>query len=291
MNWRVKQDLVWTEVKADSRLGAYHPEAMLTESVVTTFENQWDVMPAGRVKVIHGIGAVCPFSIDITEQSKYTGIFQPGQVSGLIRMSPGADFTSFITPGLTPAAAMKFLRTGVSSANVVFINSLLPMENDNHNFFAIPLRNHVPDESDTASTILLEKFCQTGHCVSKVGLSDICSYDQDGNYQPMPIFPFKIEVVPGDVSFQENKPNSMEDFMSQFRTITMGTKIYGLKAYESPDDFEGTFLGNVVTTDTCTSSFYGDTKLFFKHQYIEEDIKLKPEWSSAYYDQCHCNTP
>ena len=68
-------------------------------------------------------------------------------------MSPGADFTSFITPGLTPAAAMKFLRTGVSSANVVFINSLLPMENDNHNFFAIPLRNHVPDESDTASTI------------------------------------------------------------------------------------------------------------------------------------------
>ena len=291
MNWRVKQDLVWTEVKADSRLGAYHPEAMLTESVVTTFENQWDVMPAGRVKVIHGIGAVCPFSIDITELSKYTGIFQPGQVSGLIRMSPGADFTSFITPGLTPAAAMKFLRTGVSSANVVFINSLLPMENDNHNFFAIPLRNHVPDESDTASTILLEKFCQTGHCVSKVGLSDICSYDQDGNYQPMPIFPFKIEVVPGDVSFQENKPNSMEDFMSQFRTITMGTKIYGLKAYESPDDFEGTFLGNVVTTDTCTSSFYGDTKLFFKHQYIEEDIKLKPEWSSAYYDQCHCNTP
>lgn len=73
MNWRVKQDLVWTEVKADSRLGAYHPEAMLTESVVTTFENQWDVMPAGRVKVIHGIGAVCPFSIDITEKVNIQG--------------------------------------------------------------------------------------------------------------------------------------------------------------------------------------------------------------------------
>ena len=153
MDWQVKQDLTWTEIQADPTFGEYHSLEMFTESVVTSFENQWDVMPAGRVKVIHGIGAVCPFSIDITEQSKYTGIFQPGQVSGLIRMSPGADFTSFITPGFTPAAAMKFLRTGVSSANVVFINSLLPMENDNHNFFAIPLRNHVPDESDTASTI------------------------------------------------------------------------------------------------------------------------------------------
>ena len=149
LDWKVKQDLIWSEVRADPSLGAYHPEQLLTQSVVTSFDNQWDVMPAGRVKVIHGIGAVCPFSIEISDQSPFTGIFQTGQVSGLIRMSGGADFTSFITPGLTPAAAIKFLRTGVSSANVVFINSLLPMPNENHNFFAIPLRNHVPGNSIT----------------------------------------------------------------------------------------------------------------------------------------------
>ena len=43
--------MIWQEVKADPNFGEYHPANALTESVVTTFENEWDVMPAGRVKV------------------------------------------------------------------------------------------------------------------------------------------------------------------------------------------------------------------------------------------------
>ena len=49
--WNVKHDMIWQEVKADPNFGEYHPANALTESVVTTFENEWDVMPAGRVKV------------------------------------------------------------------------------------------------------------------------------------------------------------------------------------------------------------------------------------------------
>ena len=119
----------------------------------------------------------------------------------------------------------------------------------------------------------------------------MCKYHQDGTLYENPIFPFKIELAPADVSFQEPKPNSMEDFMAQFDSIAVGTTIYTLKAYLSPDDTQGMILGNVITTDNCVSSLYGDTRMFFKHQYIDDDIALKPEWTNAYFDQCFCNAP
>ena len=118
----------------------------------------------------------------------------------------------------------------------------------------------------------------------------MCSYDQEGTFNSNPNFPFKIELVPGEVNFPESRPNSMEEFMAQFRTIKTGTMIYTLKAYASPYDSEGLILGNIVTSDDCVTSYYGDTKLFFKHQYIEEDAQLKPEWTEAYFSECHCNT-
>ena len=155
LDWKVKQDLVWAEVKSDSSFGSYHVEQAFTESVVTSFENQWDVMPAGRVKIIHGIGAVCPVSIDISSDSPFTGVLKAGQSTGFIRMGGAADWTSFLTPGMTPGAGLKFLRTGAASANVVLINNLNPLPDNNHNFFAVPLRNHVPGKVKNFKPLLI----------------------------------------------------------------------------------------------------------------------------------------
>ena len=52
LDWKIKHDMIWAEIKADPSFGAYHPTDLFTESVVTSFENEWDVMPAGRVKVL-----------------------------------------------------------------------------------------------------------------------------------------------------------------------------------------------------------------------------------------------
>ena len=291
LDWKVKQDLIWAEVKADATSGEYHTEQMLTEGIMTTFENQWDILPAGRVKAVHGVGAVCPFKIDIAMDSPFTGIFQGGQTNGFIRLGGATDFTSSITSGMTPGAALKILRTGASSANVVMTNSLGPIPNDNHNFFAVPVKSHIPDDMNTVTEILAQRFCQTGHCITKIGLSDMASYDQEGTFYQTPIFPFRLELEPSDLNFQETKPNSMEDFLAQFEGIPIGSTVYVMKAYVSPDDKEGKVLGNIVTTDNCVTSLYGDTKMFFKHQWIEDDIALKPEWSDAYYDGCYCNIP
>ena len=51
LDWKTKHDQIWAEVKSDPSFGAYHPPALFLESVVTSFENEWDVMPAGRQKV------------------------------------------------------------------------------------------------------------------------------------------------------------------------------------------------------------------------------------------------
>ena len=55
---------------------------LFKESVLTTFDNEWDVVPAGRVKVVHSNGAVCKFEIDI-ESSKYTGVLKNGRKTGI----------------------------------------------------------------------------------------------------------------------------------------------------------------------------------------------------------------
>ena len=73
-------------------------------------------------------------------------IYQAGaNVHGLIRMSSAFDpYRSGLGKDLIPAAAVKFLRTGVSSANFVVLNSLDPLDENNFNFFAEPLTNHIP---------------------------------------------------------------------------------------------------------------------------------------------------
>ena len=208
-----------------------------------------------------------------------------------MRLGGGVDFMVPASPGFLPGIAVKFLRSGASSANFVLFHELNPLPNGNHNIFSTSLANHVPEKiSDITTIAAAKKFCQTGHCITKVGLSNVCSHDQNGEEPLEPIFPFKITLEPtGEVNFQEEKPSSMQEFMDQFDEIVIGAKLFTIKAHQSPDDIDGIVLGDIVTNDKCTSSLYGDTKLFFKHQSIEDDAALKPEWSEAYFNDCYCN--
>ena len=99
-----------------------------------------------------------------------------------MRLGGGVDFLDPTSPGFLPGIAVKFLRSGASSANFVLFHELNPLPNGNHNIFSTSLSNHVPEEiSDITTIAAAKKFCQTGHCITKVGLSNVCTYDQDGN--------------------------------------------------------------------------------------------------------------
>ena len=103
-------------------------------------------------------------------------------------------------------------------------------------------------------------------------------------------YPQHYLIITGDVSFPDAAPDSITDFLNQFEALAPGSRLYTVKAKQNPQD-PGYVLGDVVTSDECVSSKFGDTKMFFKHQWIEDDIALRPEWSDAYYEDCFCNIP
>jgi len=286
LDWSAKQDLIWAKVTQDESIGANHPKDIFKESLKTPFENEWDFLPEGRRKAIHGNAAVCQFTIDISSDSPFTGLFKAGEtISGLIRMGSASDF-----PGLVPGIGVKMLRTGKISANLVALHKLDALPNGNHNFFAVPLSNAIPGKAESLATrIVGKRFCQaTDDCVNRVGLSNFCTHDQNGHEESSLVFPFRIFFEPADVNFPEEEPASAQEFYSQFKAIPVGTKLYTVRAMREPEDNEGIVLGHVITTDDCHPSNYGDNELAFKHQWVSEDVALKPEWRDAYAESCDC---
>ena len=128
-------------------------------------------------------------------------------------------------------------------------------------------------------------------CANKVGISDLCTHDQDGKASQKLIFPFKLTLVPiaGKVSIPNEQPESFKSYVQKLaNAIPEGTELYKVKASMNPDDQNGSIIGNLVTEGPCVTSNFGDTKLSFKHQSIQDDVDLKPEWYDAYKQNCLC---
>lgn len=69
--------------------------------------------------------------------------------------------------------------------------------------------------------------------------------------------------------------------------LTVGTKLFEVSAQSAPKaDFED--IGTIIITDAVTTSKFGDEQLFFRHQHMEDDFKLKPEWLDAIDRQTEC---
>ena len=136
---------------------------------MTDFVNEWDNMPEGRQKFVHGVGAVCKFTLDIHD-SPYTGLFKNGVQTGIIRIGSALDMAD--GAGLMPGAGIKFLRTGKTSGNIV--TWPLVLKKSYYNIFdpdLYPLYNHLLGPTDDQS--LANKLLQGTECPPKVGLSDI----------------------------------------------------------------------------------------------------------------------
>ena len=119
-----------------------------------------------------------------------------------------------------------------------------------------------------------------------MGIAHLTTSDQDGNLVEDPEFPYKFSFKTADVTFSEAAPGTFEEFMGQFTSIPVGTTLYNVMAHSSPSDEEGSLLGSLVTTDSCVTSNFGDTKLFFRHRPIEEDAALRVDWAADYETGC-----
>ena len=107
------------------------------------------------------------------------------------------------------------------------------------------------------------------------------------------VFPYMVTLQPtGQATFPGDKPIDVMTMVKQLESIPAGTPIYELLACKDKSSSEqgskdGTeacssmSLGSLTTVGSCTRSKYGDEKLFIKHQRIEEDWALKPDWVPA----------
>ena len=136
----------------------------------------------------------------------------------------------------TPGIALKLLRDGVDSANMIGMYSMDGQPGSN-NFFAHSFSNHIPfPKPGMASEALNKKFSSASDYITSLGLSDSATIDQYGNYQMNANFPWKIRFVPNP-RLKEIAPAgelSSSDFTEQLMEIPAGTILFSIMALDKP---------------------------------------------------------
>ncbi|GMI08461.1 hypothetical protein TrLO_g4657 [Triparma laevis f. longispina] len=297
-----KFDYLFDQISSDNSPGSWPPTVgwppasalpyIFIESMKPTVSEVTDVMPDGRYKLIHSVGGAAGVKLEL-EENPYTGLFQQAEY-GLIRFASakepkeGADVGA-LDGGFTPGMGIKFLRDNQPSANIVFLHKLTAQ--DSWNFFKNTQSNHLSVGGlGTAENLLKKKFETSGsNWVNMVGLSDMARYAEDGSeVSDEDIkFPFQLLLIPTDEMASKFPDEYEKPLIEQLRTIGSGTTLYELHAKEDYDAAP-VLIGRLTTTSTIESSVFADSKLFLKHQIMEEDFALRPEWTErcASNDDC-----
>jgi hypothetical protein len=105
---------------------------------------------------------------------------------------------------------------------------------------------------------------------------ELAEFDQYGNKEPEPHWPFQIEVEPYDVYGWTDE--FQNDFLDQLSFIPANTVMFKIFGYDTPPEHGGEekLIGHLVSRSETTSSLWGDEMLFFQHHRYEDDIKHRP---------------
>jgi hypothetical protein len=243
-----------------------------------TFQNGWN---GPRNKYIHTVGSTATVKFVASKNTAgYTGVFQ-GADYGIIRLSTGGpyDTTKPAAGNFVPAFGLKFLRDKVPSANVFGMYSIDGMPS--WNFFDFDFSNHIPGPTSSFTQAVATKFQTVTTDATMVGLSDWAQYTQAGQKVSTPNFPYQIFFEPNPAVKSMFTSSYSEDYRTQVQKINVGTTLYKVTA-KNAATASRVYIGDLVLTSKFTDSFFADKYLFFKHQSIDEDWKLKPEYKGKY---------
>jgi len=250
------------------------------ESMLDTMTMEQDVFFYPREKYVRPVGVVAPVKFVSNGQHPYTGVFK-GNELGIVRLSLSLEPNE--KNGFAPGIALKFFREGQPSANILGFTSFIGQNCSENNFFKYNMYTNVPP-AEGLSTLVPKKFKQVSSCTQMVGTSDAAD---DFNGQT-PVFPF-------DVAFQgvQSVDFSCGDLgakgWANMAKLAKGTRLFDLFAKSSPTaEFEP--IGHVDLLDKLTTSSFGDEQLFFRHQRMEEDFQIHPEWLDAIDSKMDCGT-
>lgn len=203
-----------------------------------TFDTKGDTMPMEfwglhkREKFIHSVGTHGKAVFESNGKHKYTGIFQ-GANHGIVRLSAGNKPSA---DNILPGMALKFLRDGIDSANLVAMYSGDGQKSKN--FFENSFTTQVPNVENILFKIASAKFAMSTKFVNIVGLSDWAKHDEYGNTIPDEVFPHMLTFVPHpDVAHLFPSDIGGKDpmiYIQQLETIPENAILYNVFAKETP---------------------------------------------------------
>lgn len=167
------------------------------QNINLSFDFLGDEMPPNRVKVLHPTGVVGLFRFDNFENHNFTGSLK-GTEYGVYRISE----VGTVSPDLVPStsAGFKWLRNGVDAGNNFTLHSF-GGHPDTYNFLkpGLHYNTHV-DLPDNECNLMTShaKLSQVSKHMGNMSVKGLSDYDQYGNKEENPVWPFKCEFRPND---------------------------------------------------------------------------------------------
>lgn len=267
---------------------AFQIYTLLFRDVKPSFTEVSDVFISQRKKLIHAVGMVAKAKVFGNEsaKSKYSGVFK-GCENALVRLSlskePNYSYASAAGAevNFTPGVALKCLRDKVPSANFLAMFSVDGQKS--WNFF----RNDVSNQIAKSKSLMLKplelKFSQAQDETGFLGLLPLAQYDEKGNLEKEIKFPFKLIFRPSK-NLQQKLPDEFsKSFFEQIKEVKKDSVLYEIYAMDKPGDSLER-IGKVVITTPFIQSEFGDRFLYFQHNYLEYDKKMRPELLEHYND-------
>ena len=280
-----KLSSLWSILSADQTsldwYSAFDLAKIFLEDMKSTFDVDSDIIPEGRKKLIHSVGVVAQAEFVVDPSNPYSGLFKSGVKNMIVRLSVAKkpDFTKTqpdqALDNFTPGMSLKFLRDGMSSSNLLAMHGVNGF--NSWNFFKEDFSNHIPGADGLALKALACKFAQATKYVQTIGLKKLAEYEENGKKADSALFPFKL-IFRARSELKGQFSDSFEkSFIDQIKGIPTGTVLYDVFGVDQPNETEK-LIGSLRTKSEFITSRFGDEKLFFRHNYMDEDLQSHPEW-------------
>src|SRR5690554_120930 len=238
-----------------------------------------DVAPAGYEKPLHPYAAMAKVNFVPTSNHNFTGLFK-GNECGLLRLSVTGDPAD---RGFAPGLAWKTFIDGKPSENVSALYTLTGQGN-NYNFFTNELSQYVQQEvNESLGTSLIFSMVTSKPTLLRV--DDMAKVNQNGSTVASVKSPTQIYFVPTN-QVHNRFVSTPHDFRDDLTELPAGTTVYDVYAtnkeiktsifpslsrrYAQQRRDSAVKVGSLKTTSAFTTSHFGDTGIFFKHQRHEE---------------------
>lgn len=277
-----KKNLIWERVNRDHTPERFFIgnefQGFFNQDMNMSFDTVSDSMPEGRIKKTHPRGTCTLVEFIPTHDTPYTGIFR-GCKHAVMRISEFSQTTPE-TPKTAPGHGVKFLRDGMASANwfAMFAFDGQP----SFNFFKNRWSNILKEmDNDCARESIGKHLAEVTDHTGAMSVMELAEFDQFGNKEEKPHWPFMIDVEPYDVYGWTDKYQN--DFHEQLQVVPKDTAMFRVYGYDCPPEL-GEYecperhIGWLVSRSKTTPSLWGDQSLFFQHHRYDDDIKHRPHY-------------